>query len=176
VSAPNGSGKTLKDLREVSEALGYEGKEHVKRTLELGGLGGNFQPALWRDYVACLVVHAQKVEQLLWRATDTDRGVETEPCPVCGAETVWLAGDGARTAPTAWRCLEGGELHYWWTRANRVRESIGLPPADYAELERLRQEREKRDEVVRRLYWKSILGRTTDEEQREFEEAYGSGA
>ena len=172
MSAPNGRGKTLKDLREVAEALGYEGKDQVRRVLEIGGLGGNFQPVLWQDYVACLVVHTQRAEQLLWRVKDLGEVLETEPCPVCGAETTWFRGGDVSMG---WRCSRGGEAHYGWTRANRLRASIGLPPVDYAELERMRQERDRRDEVIRRLYWKSILGRTTDEEEREFKEAYGSG-
>jgi hypothetical protein len=175
VSKPNGRGRTLKDLREAAETLGYESKEQVQSILESGGLGGNFKSSLWTDYLSLLVVHAQTAEQLLWRVRDEERGVRSDPCPVCGSDTYWLYGADSLGSPSSWSCSVGGTAHYGWVQANHVRESIGLPPIDYKVLEQLKADGEKRNEVLQRLYWKAVLGRLTEEEQAEFEEVYGNG-
>jgi hypothetical protein len=161
-------GRTLRDLRQAAETLGFESREQVQAVLEAVGLGGDFKPCLWADYLSALLVHAQKAEQLLWKAWDAQSRSLPGPCPVCGAEIQTC--DGPHRG---WTCTQGGTAHYGWAQANRVRQSIGLPPIDYGLLEQRRQETLKRDEVIRRLYWKSILGLTTEEEESEFKEAYG---
>ena len=157
--------KSLKDLKEASQALGYKSKAEVFAALESGGLGGKFNPALWKDYIALLVIHAQSLESARSRIEHVFP--EPDPCPVCGSETQWKTS-------TLWVCSKGGERHYWLVRANSMLVSIGVNPIDYEDIERSMDECSRRDEIVGKMYWRAINGCLTDEEYDVFEEAYGT--
>jgi predicted RNA-binding Zn-ribbon protein involved in translation (DUF1610 family) len=173
VSKVEKEGKTVKDLRAVAEALGYEGLDEVKRVLSVGGLGGGYQPALWDDYVAHLTVHSQMVERLACKIEELERKRVMGPCPVCGEQAIWSNGRGM--LPTEWICEAGGKSHYWYSKVNGYRERDGLPPLDYIKLEEARKERQEQDEFQRKNYWKYVYGELEGEELKKFETIFYAG-
>ncbi len=65
------------------------------------------------------------------RAPDPPPGyfpVAPAACPVCGAETYYVASLNSKHRGAGWACVKGGKTHYWEAHTNVLRDLIAKNP------------------------------------------------